>query len=60
MAKKRPRIKTWDQALELGSTKLSALLGCPVTTAQSWIGRSGPPAWQVPIFLEVVQREEGP
>lgn len=41
---------TWKQCLDLGPTKLSALLGCPVTTASSWIRRSGPPDWLQPIL----------
>lgn len=41
---------TWKQCLDLGPTKLAALLGCPVTTASSWIRRSGPPDWLQPIL----------
>jgi hypothetical protein len=48
---------TWDDCLELGATRLSAILGCPVTTAHSWIRRSGPPSWQQTLFLAVIVRE---
>jgi len=48
---------TWDDCLALGATKLAAILGCPVTTAHSWIRRSGPPDWQKAIFLAVIVRE---
>lgn len=49
---------TWDDCLALGATRLSAILGCPVTTAHSWIRRSGPPEWQKQLFLAVIQRAE--
>jgi uncharacterized protein YjcR len=45
---------TWDDCLALGATRLAAILGCPVTTAHSWIRRSGPPDWQKAIFLAVI------
>jgi len=45
---------TWDDCLALGATRLAAILGCPVTTAHSWIRRSGPPDWQKAIFLPVI------
>lgn len=45
---------TWDECLALGATRLAAILGCPVTTAHSWIRRSGPPDWQKSIFLAVI------
>ncbi len=48
---------TWNECLALGATKLAAILGCPVTTAHSWIRRSGPAAWLQPILAELVSRE---
>ena len=48
---------TWDDCLALGATRLAAILGCPVTTAHSWIRRSGPPDWQKAIYLAVIARE---
>jgi uncharacterized protein YjcR len=45
---------TWDDCLALGATRLAAILGCPVTTAHSWIRRSGPPDWQKAIYLSVI------
>ena len=45
---------TWDDCLALGATRLAAILGCPVTTAHSWIRRSGPPDWQKSIYLAVI------
>lgn len=48
---------TWDDCLALGATRLAAILGCPVTTAHSWIRRSGPPDWQKAIYLAVIVRE---
>jgi uncharacterized protein YjcR len=45
---------TWDDCLALGATRLAAILGCPVTTAHSWIRRSGPPDWQKAIYLAVI------
>jgi uncharacterized protein YjcR len=44
----------WDDCLALGATRLAAILGCPVTTAHSWIRRSGPPDWQKDIYLAVI------
>ena len=49
---------TWDDCLALGATRLSAILGCPVTTAHSWIRRSGPPEWQKQLFLAAILRAE--
>jgi len=49
---------TWDDCLALGATRLSAILGCPVTTAHSWIRRSGPPEWQKMLFLAAIQQAE--
>jgi hypothetical protein len=46
---------TWQDCLDLGPTRLSRLLGCPITTAHSWIRRSGPPEWQRQIFAEIVE-----
>lgn len=46
---------TWTQALALGSTKLSRILGCPISTAQSWIKGSGPPEWQRPLLLAFIE-----
>lgn len=45
---------TWDDCLALGATRLATILGCPVTTAHSWIRRSGPPDWQKAIYLPVI------
>lgn len=45
---------TWDDCLALGATRLAAILRCPVTTAHSWIRRSGPPDWQKAIYLAVI------
>ena len=45
---------TWDDCLALGATRLAAILGCPVTTAHSWIRRSGPPDWQKAIYLAFI------
>lgn len=45
---------TWEDCLALGATRLAAILGCPVTTAHSWIRRSGPPDWQKAIYLPVI------
>ena len=44
----------WDECLALGATRLAAILGCPVTTAHSWIRRSGPPDWQKAIYMPVI------
>lgn len=48
---------TWNECLALGATRLAACLGCPVTTAHSWIRRSGPPDWQKAIYLAVIAQE---
>lgn len=48
---------TWQECLDLGSTRLSRLLGCTVSTASSWIHRSGPPEWQQHIFAEFISRK---
>lgn len=48
---------TWDDCIALGATRLSAILGCPVTTAHSWIRRSGPPEWQKEIFTAFIASE---
>lgn len=48
---------TWDDCLALGATRLAAILGCPVTTAHSWIRRSGPPDWQKAIFAAFISRK---
>jgi uncharacterized protein YjcR len=48
---------TWDDCLALGATRLAAILGCPVTTAHSWIRRSGPPNWQKAIYLPIIAKE---
>ena len=48
----------WEDALSLGPTKLSRILGCPLTTAHSWIRRSGPPEWQKPHFLKTIEAEQ--
>jgi len=41
---------TWDDCLALGATKLAACLGCSVSTAHTWIIRSGPGEWLKPIL----------
>jgi len=41
---------TWDECLALGATKLAACLGCSVSTAHTWIIRSGPADWLKPIL----------
>lgn len=48
----------WEDALALGPTKLSRILGCPLTTAHSWIRRSGPPEWQKHHFLRTIKAEQ--
>ena len=48
---------TWQQCLDLGPTALSRLLGCPVTTAHSWIRRSGPADWQKVVYAEFISRK---
>ena len=48
---------TWDDCLALGATRIAAILGCPVTTAHSWIRRSGPPDWQKAIYLPIIAKE---
>lgn len=45
---------TWDDCLALGATKIARILGCPVSTANSWINRSGPADWQKRIFLPII------
>jgi len=45
---------TWDDCLAIGATRLAAILGCPVTTAHSWIRRSGPPDWQKTHYLSAI------
>lgn len=45
---------TWNECLALGATRIADILGCPVTTAHSWIRRSGPPDWQKAIYLPVI------
>lgn len=45
---------TWKECLDLGPTRLSRALGCPVTTASSWINQGGPPEWMRPILARVV------
>jgi len=48
---------TWKQCLDLGPTLLSRLLGCPVTTAHSWIRRSGPAEWQKVVYADFISRK---
>lgn len=48
---------TWNECLALGATKLAAYLGCPVTTAHSWIRRSGPAEWLQPILAAYVTKK---
>ncbi len=47
---------TWDDCLALGATKLAACLGCSVSTAHTWIIRSGPAEWLKPILAAHVTR----
>jgi len=51
---------TWDECLALGATRLAEILKCPVTTAHSWIRRSGPAAWLKPILAAYVTRKIKP
>jgi hypothetical protein len=46
---------TWNDCLALGPTRLAQLIGCPITTAHSWMRRSGPPEWQREIFRQWVE-----
>jgi len=46
----------WENCLKMGPTRLAEILGCPVTTAHSWIRRSGPPEWQKRILAAEVAR----
>ena len=48
---------TWNECLALGATKLAACLGCSVSTAHTWIIRSGPAEWLQPILAAHVTRE---
>jgi hypothetical protein len=48
---------TWNECLALGATKLAAILNCPVTTAHSWIRRSGPAEWLQPILAAYVTKK---
>lgn len=48
---------TWNECLALGATKLAAYLNCPVTTAHSWIRRSGPVEWLQPILATYVTKK---
>ena len=48
---------TWKEALDLGPTELSRLLGCSPTTASNWIHRSGPAEWLKPILVAHVERQ---
>jgi hypothetical protein len=48
---------TWDDCLALGATKLAACLGCSVSTAHTWIIRSGPADWLKPILAAHVTRQ---
>jgi uncharacterized protein YjcR len=53
---------TWDDCLALGATRLAAILGCPVTTAHSWIRRSGPdaapPQWQRDLYIPAIVADQ--
>lgn len=46
---------TWQDCLDLGATRLSRILGCPVTTAHSWIVRQAtgksPAPWEREILI---------
>jgi len=48
---------TWKDCKALGPTKLARLIGCPVQTASSWIHRSDPPSWLIPILLDHANRK---
>lgn len=45
---------TWGDALKLGPTKLSKILGCPTSTAGSWNDQS-PSEWVRPYFLRAIE-----
>ena len=47
----------WNECLAMGATKLAACLGCSVSTAHTWIIRSGPAPWLHPILAAHVTRE---
>jgi len=48
---------TWNECLALGATRLAACLGCSVSTAHTWIIRSGPAPWLQPILAAHVTRQ---
>lgn len=48
---------TWNECLALGATRLAACLGCSVSTAHTWIIRSGPAPWLQPILAAHVTHE---
>ena len=47
---------TWNDCLALGATKLAGYLGCSVSTAHTWIIRSGPAEWLQPILAAHVTK----
>ena len=49
--------RQWTQVLRKGPTWIAKKLGCPVPTAASWICRSGPPKWQIPIYLRAIDSD---
>ena len=48
---------TWNECLALGATRLAACLGCSVSTAHTWIIRSGPAPWLQPILAAHITRQ---
>jgi hypothetical protein len=48
---------TWNECLALGATRLAACLGCSVSTAHTWIIRSGPAPWLQPILAAHVTQQ---
>lgn len=51
---------TWADVLALGPTVIARTLGCSVTTASSWIHRSGPPEWEQRWFLLAFEQPPAP
>lgn len=49
---------TWQDCLNLGATRLARILGCPVSTAHSWIRRQAtgksPAAWEREILIAFI------
>lgn len=45
---------TWKDVLALGPTAISRAIGCPVTTASSWIHRGGPAEWEQNLIIKAI------